>query len=155
MTIHREPCLLELYGKEIYLAHGDEFSTERSFRFLRSVFHNRFLQWMFSMVHPRWSIWMGHSWARHSMLKHKVKGDTPFLGPEKEDCMIFARKYLESHPTVDCFIFGHRHVDEDLPIGEASRCIYLGDWISTFAYVVLDGNTIERKYFIEGESREL
>lgn len=155
MTIHREPCLLELYGKEIYLAHGDEFSTERSFRFLRSVFHNRFLQWMFSMVHPRWSIWMGHSWARHSMLKHKVKGDTPFLGPEKEDCMIFARKYLESHPTVDCFIFGHRHVDEDLPIGDASRCIYLGDWISTFAYVVLDGNTIERKYFIEGESKEL
>ena len=89
------------------------------------------------------------------MLKHKVKGDTPFLGPEKEDCMIFARKYLESHPTVDCFIFGHRHVDEDLPLGDSSRCIYLGDWISTFAYVVLDGNTIERKYFVEGESKDL
>ena len=28
-TIHREPCLLELYGKEVFLAHGDEFSTEK------------------------------------------------------------------------------------------------------------------------------
>ena len=98
---------------------------------------------------------MGHSWARHSMIKHKVKGDTPFLGADKEDCMIFARKYLLQHPSVDCFVFGHRHIDKDLPIGESSRCIFLGDWINTFAYVVLDGKTIERKYYIEGESKNL
>jgi hypothetical protein len=42
-----------------------------------------------------------------------------------------------------------------MPLGEKSRCIFLGDWISTFAYVVLDGKTIERKYFIEGESKDL
>ena len=119
------------------------------------MFHNSFLQWLFSMVHPRWSLWLGHSWARHSMVKHKVKGDTPFLGADKEDCVIFANKYLQSHPNVDCFIFGHRHIDKDLPLGDASRCIFLGDWISTFAYVVFDGNTIERKYYIEGESKDL
>ena len=42
-----------------------------------------------------------------------------------------------------------------MPLDESSRCIFLGDWISTFAYVVLDGKTIERKYYIEGESKEL
>ena len=155
MIVHREPCLVELYDKEFFLAHGDEFSAERSFRILRSIFHNRFLQMMFSTIHPRWSIWMGHSWARHSMLKHKVKGDTPFKGEENEECIIYAKKYLKDHPSVDCFIFGHRHIDEDIALGDNSRCIFLGDWIGTFAYVVFDGKTVERKYFIEGESKDL
>ncbi len=155
MIIHRQPCVVELSGKVFFLAHGDEFSTERSFRVLRSIFHNRFLQWLFSSLHPRWSISMGLGWARHSMLKHKVKGDTPFKGEENEDCVKYARKYLQTHPTVDCFIFGHRHIDEDMPIGETSRCIFLGDWIGTFAYVVFDGVTIEHKHFVEGESKDL
>ena len=151
MTIHREPCLVELYGKEVFLAHGDEFSTEKAFGILRAMFHNRFLQRMFSMVHPRWSLWAGHAWARHSMIKHKVKGDTPFLGADNEDCVKFARKYLQKHPSVDCFVFGHRHIDVDLSLGDNSRCIFLGDWISNFSYVVIDGDTIERKHYIEGE----
>lgn len=155
MIIHREPCLVELYDKEFFLAHGDEFSTERSFRILRSIFHNRFLQRMFSMIHPRWSMSMGLGWARHSMLKHKVKGDIPFKGEENEVCVIYAKKYLQTHPDVDCFIFGHRHIDEDIKLSDTSRCIFLGDWIGTFAYVVFDGTTIERKHFIEGESKDL
>ena len=155
MTIHREPCLVELYGNEVFLAHGDEFSREKSYKLLRAMFRSRFLRWMFSKVHPDWSVWMGHRWAQHSMIQHKVKGDTPFVSADREDCVIFAREYLKKHTTVDCFIFGHRHIDVDIPLGENSRCIFLGDWISTFAYVVLDGKTIERKYFIEGESKDL
>ena len=155
MIIHREPCLVELHSKEFYLAHGDEFSTERGFRILRSIFHNRFLQWMFSMVHPRWSLWMGHSWARHSMLQHKVKGDTPFKGAENEDCVKFAKNYLKAHPSVACFIFGHRHIDEDFPLGDSSRCIFLGDWIGTFAYVVFDGKTISHERYVEGDVAQI
>ena len=155
MVLHRKPCLVELYGKEFYLAHGDEFSAERGFRFLRAVFHNRFLQWAFSTIHPRWSVWLGNSWARHSMIKHKVKGDTPFKGSDNEDCVKFARNYLLSHSSVDCFIFGHRHIDEDIPLDGGSRCIFLGDWIGTFSYVVFDGKSIERKYYVEGESKNL
>ena len=77
------------------------------------------------------------------------------MSADREDCIIFAREYLKKHTTVDCFIFGHRHIDVDLQLGDNSRCIFLGDWINTFAYVVLDGKTIERKYFIEGESKDL
>ena len=155
VVIHREPCLVELYGKEVFLAHGDEFSTERGYRILRSMFRSRFLRWAFSTLHPRWSVWMGYKWAGNSMRKHKINGETPFKGAENEDCVIFAYEYLAKHASVDCFIFGHRHIDHDMSLGENSRCIFLGDWISTFAYVALDGKTIEHKYFIEGESKEL
>ena len=98
---------------------------------------------------------MGLGWARHSMLKHKIKGDTPFKGEDKEECVVFARKYLLTHPEVDCFIFGHRHIDKDIRLGETSRCIFLGDWISCFAYVVFDGNTVECRQYVEGESKNL
>ena len=151
MTIHREPCLVEMYGKEVFLAHGDEFSTEKGFGILRAIFHNRFLQRMFSMVHPRWSLWAGHAWARHSMIKHKVKGDTPYLGADREDCVSFAERYLQNHPSVDCFVFGHRHIDVDIPLGDASRCIFLGDWINIFAYVEIDAETVAVRYYKEGE----
>lgn len=155
VTMHREPCLVELYGKEVFIAHGDEFSTEKGFRVLRAMFHNRFLQHMLSMAHPRWSVWIGHKWAHHSMVKHKQNGETPYLGEEKEDCMRFAKKYLATHPSVDCFIFGHRHIDTDISLGESSRVIFLGDWISKFDYVVLDGNSIEHRHYVEGESKEV
>ena len=140
-TIHREPCLLELYGKEVFLAHGDEF-------------HSRFLQRMLSMVHPRWSVWFGHKWAHHSMIKHKVNGNMPYLGEDKEDCMKFAKRYLVQQPSVDCFIFGHRHIDTDVSLAD-SRVIFLGDWITKFDYVVIDSNSIEHKHYVEGESKDI
>ena len=155
VVLHRQACSVELHGKEFFLAHGDEFSKEGSFKVLRAIFHSRFLQRCFSAVHPRWALWMGHAWARHSMIKHKVEGDTPFLGVDNEFCVQFAKEYLVKHPQVDCFIFGHRHIDEDFPLGDSSRCIFLGDWISTFAYVVFDGKEIQRKYYVEGESKDL
>ena len=155
MTIHREPCLVEMYGKEVFLAHGDEFSNERGFRILRAMFHNRFLQFMLSTLHPRWSVWFGNKWAYRSMMKHKVNGEAPYMGDDKEDCMVFANKYISTHPSVDCFIFGHRHIDKDVSLDDRARVIFLGDWITKFDYVVVDSNTIEHKRYVEGESTDL
>jgi UDP-2,3-diacylglucosamine hydrolase len=145
---------VELYGKEVFLAHGDEFSTERGFRILRAMFHNRFLQRLLSMLHPRWSIWFGHKWAYKSMIKHKVNGETPYMGEEKEDCVKFAKKYLSTHTPVDCFVFGHRHIDTDISL-DKSQVIFLGDWVSKFDYVVIDSKAIEHKHYVEGESKEV
>lgn len=152
MKIHREPMLAEINGKEFFLAHGDEFTDESNFTVLRAIFHSPFLQRMFSwFVHPRWAIGFGLGWARHSMRKHKMNGDIPFRGEERESCMKFARKYLAKHSTVDCFIFGHRHCDADVMLTETARCIILGDWISEFTYVEYDGDKIAAKKYVEGE----
>ena len=89
------------------------------------------------------------------MRKHKLNGDIPFRGAENESCMRFARKYLEKHPTVDCFIFGHRHCDADVRLNDDTRCIILGDWISEFTYVEYDGRDIAVKKYIEGEKENI
>lgn len=153
MVVHREPFLTEIMGKEFFLAHGDEFSNDKKYALLRSMFRSTLLRFLFSTLHPRWSIWLGHSWAKHSMIQHKIKGDTPFLGKENEPCVQFAEQYLKKHSTVDCFIFGHRHCDEDMMLNEKARCIILGDWIYSFAYVVYDGKTISHERYVEGDER--
>ncbi len=155
MIIHREPFLTEIMGKVFFLAHGDEFSNDKKYAVLRSMFRSNVLRFLFSTLHPRWSLWLGHSWAKYSMIQHKIKGDTPFMGRENEPCVQFAEQYLRKHSTIDCFIFGHRHCDEDMMLNDKARCIILGDWIYSFAYVVYDGKTISHERYIEGDEREI
>jgi hypothetical protein len=59
-----------------------------------------------------------------------------------------------SQPSVDCFIFGQRHIDTDVSLAD-SRVIFLGDWITKFDYVVIDSNSIEHKHYVEGESKDI
>ena len=54
MIMHREPFLAEIMGKEFFLAHGDEFSKDRTYRILSRIFHSRITRKMFSSIHPRW-----------------------------------------------------------------------------------------------------
>ncbi len=67
-------------------------------------------------------------------------------GPEKEGLFVFANSVLEKE-EIDYFIFGHRHLLLDLPIGNKSHYINLGDWITHFSYGVFDGDKFELKTY--------
>ena len=86
----------------------------KSFKLIRAIFHNRFCQWAFSNIHPRWGISFGLTWAKHSYIKHKETDDVNFMGEDKEHLVLFAKEYIESHPNIDYFIFGHRHIELDI-----------------------------------------
>ncbi len=153
VILHREPLTCELYGKEFYLAHGDGLGdTDKGFRMLRMMFRSTTLQRMFSALHPRWSVWLGLNWAKHSRLK-RVNGKEPdYMGEDKECLVLYAKDYLNSHPSINYFIFGHRHIELDLKVASSSRVIILGDWIRYFSYAVFDGENLFFENFVEGES---
>lgn len=154
MTIHRQSCVVELYGKEFYLAHGDGLgSTDQKFKFLRSVFHNRVCQRLFAALHPRWGMAFGLNWARHSRLKREDGKEPPYMGEDREELVIFAKDYLKSHPNINYFIFGHRHIELDLLISHTSRLVILGDWITQFTYAVFDGENFFLEDYVEGETQ--
>jgi UDP-2,3-diacylglucosamine hydrolase len=45
LILHLKPIITEIQGKKFFLAHGDGLGDgSRSFRFLRKLFHNKFLQ---------------------------------------------------------------------------------------------------------------
>lgn len=153
VVLHHEPSTIELCDKVFYMAHGDGLGDhDPKFRFLRAVFRNRMCRRMFAALHPRWGLDFGLSWARHSRMKHEREGgEPPYLGEEKEPLVCFAKQYLATHPTVNFFMFGHRHIELDLMIRRETRVLILGDWINKFTYAVFDGEQMYLENYVEGE----
>lgn len=158
VIMHYEPITLELADKTFYLGHGDGLGDpDWKFRFLRSFFHNRLCQWAFRWLHPDLGMEFGLRWARQSRLRHEPclqdggGGDPGYLGEDKEFQVLFAKEYLRSHPDINFFIFGHRHIELDLMLTRHCRCLILGDWISQYTYAVWDGTTMLMDNYVEGE----
>lgn len=154
VILHKEPLTAEIYGHLFYIAHGDGLGDpSKSFKFLRSMFHNRFLQILFSSLHPRWSVDLGLRWAKHSRMKRADGKEPDYMGEDREFLVLFTKEYLKTHPDINYFIYGHRHILLDLMLSHTSRMLILGDWISYFTYAVYDGEHLFLEEFIEGESK--
>ena len=154
VQLHREPLACELADKVFYLAHGDGLGDpDPKFKFLRWLFHNKIAQVLFSAVHPRWGVELGLTWARHSRMKHGDGGDPPYMGEEREYLVRFAKDYLKTHPSINYFIFGHRHIELDLMLSHQTRMMILGDWIDQFTYAVYDGQQLTLNNYVEGETQ--
>ena len=146
LTLHRNEYKTELYGKRFFLAHGDGLDPyDKGYHLLKKVFTSKTLQWLFSRLHPNFAFWIGHNWSKNSRIAKGISG-VEFKGVEKEGLFIFAKSLMEQE-SFDFFVFGHRHVMLDIPIGEKSRFINLGDWINYFSYGVFDGEKFELKQY--------
>lgn len=154
VIMHRKPITTDIYGKVFYLAHGDGLGDpDIKFKLLRRMFHNTICQRLFSAIHPRWSMWLGLTWAKHSRMKRINGEEPPYMGENKEHLVLYAKQYMKSHPNVDIFIFGHRHIELDLNLSKNARMMILGDWISQFTYVVFDGDHLLLEEYEEGLSQ--
>ena len=75
------------------------------------------------------------------------------MGENREHLVLYTKEYIKTHPNVDYFIYGHRHIEIDIQLSRKSRMMVLGDWITQFSYVVYDGEHIFMSEYIEGESQ--
>jgi UDP-2,3-diacylglucosamine hydrolase len=176
VIIHREPTTIELNGKVFYLAHGDGLDyRDRNWktRLLFAFFHSKTMRKLASLWHPDIFIPFGRNWAKHSRMK-RIKSDVPqfdgevknlvgyesfdfeeapYMGEDKEGLVLYAKHYLQSHPTINYFLFGHRHIDLDLMLNKDSRLVILGEWMSLFTYAEWDGEHLSVENFVEGETK--
>ena len=148
-TIHREPLTIDLYGKRFFLAHGDEVDNRsRSFRFIRWIFRNRICQILYSAIHPRWTFGFALGWSLNSRKKGLKKAkEIVYQGESSEYLVLFAKSYLASHPDINFFIFGHRHIMLDLMLSRTSRVLIAGDWMQYFSYIVWDSENLFLEQF--------
>ncbi|NPD82859.1 UDP-2,3-diacylglucosamine diphosphatase [Prevotella sp. PINT] len=182
VIIHREPATLEIYNKVFYLAHGDGLGDpDKEFKLIRGVFHNKLCQRLFSLLHPRISMWFGLSWAKHSRMKRECQvaesggmavqgaegtrfngnvgvrynssGEPEYLGEDREHLVLYSKEYLATHPDVDYCIYGHRHIELDLMLSADKRMLILGDWITQFTYAVFDGEHLLMSEYEEGATQ--
>lgn len=153
VIVHHQPATMEIMGKTFFLAHGDGLGDpDKKFKLLKACFTNRFCQKMLNFFHPRWGMALGLNWAKHSRLKREDGKEPPYMGENKEYQVLFAKEYLKTHPDIDFFMFGHRHIELDLMLTRQTRLMILGDWIWQFTYAVFDGENMFMENYCEGES---
>ena len=156
VILHREACTIELCGKEFFLAHGhglDYRDHNWKTRAMFALFESRTLRQLARMIHPHWFVNFGLNWAKHNRKKHLEKGELPFRGNDQEGLVQFANDYLKTHPTINYFLFGHRHIELDTYLNSMCRLLILGEWYSLFTYAVFDGETMYLERYVEGETQ--
>jgi len=144
LILHRKEFMTEILGKKFYLAHGDGIGPgDGGYKLLKFFFTNKFLQWCFKRLHPDFSLWIGQSWSTNRRMTERAPY---FHGTDKEWLYLHSKNIL-SKEYFDYFVYGHRHVPINIPIGEHSNYICLGDWLNNFTYGVFDGEKFEVKKF--------
>lgn len=132
--------------KSFLIGHGDGLGPgDKGYKRMKKVFKNPLSLWLFRWLHPD----LGVKLAQYLSVKNKlISGDEDvrFLGEENEWLVQYAKYKLQTK-HYDYFIFGHRHLPMQIPVGENAMYVNLGDWISYFTYGVFDGNTFEIKNF--------
>ncbi|MBL4735542.1 MAG: UDP-2,3-diacylglucosamine diphosphatase [Flavobacteriales bacterium] len=142
--MHRTNQIVEFNGKTFFLGHGDGIGPgDYGYKFIKAVFANKFCQWLFARIHPNLAFALANFWSGKSRVDTR---DLTFAGEENEYQIIFAKEQLRNN-HFDYFIFGHRHIPNDIALSESSRYINLGDWIINNSYAVFDGEQLELKKY--------
>lgn len=150
VIIHDDYQEIELKGRKFFLAHGDGLGPgDHKYKFLKKIFLSRFNQYLFRWLHPDLGTKMGLYFSRGSRISNMIKQDKDenFFLAEKEILLVFSKEMAAKNPTIEYFVFGHRHIPSNIKVSEKASCIILGDWVKHFSYGQFDGKTFEIKYF--------
>ena len=132
-----KPQCLSLYGKELFVAHGDNMNIKRKpiLRLMNAGFRSRIMRTLFSwLVHPDLALKFGKWWSGKSRKSHSMDQITP----ESLNFLIdYAREYKASKPQIDYTIFGHMHYPYDHQ-EQGLRVVFLGAWEGDARYAALD-----------------
>ncbi len=147
ITLYREPITRTYNGKLFYIGHGDGLGhKDKLYKMLKAVFASKICQWAFARIHPNIGIGIANAWSKSSR-KTNLSYDEKFHGEANEQLIVFCKEYIKKIPTIDYFIFGHRHLPLDIKIGKNARYINLGEWIKHNSYAVFDGEKLVLKAF--------
>lgn len=138
IPVFHEPITLLCEGKRMLVGHGDGLGPgDNAYKILKKVFTNPFAKWLFRWIHPDVGIKIAKGWSGHSRISNNEKDEGQFMG-ENEWLWSYC-KQVEASTHYDYYIFGHRHLPLELPVGEKSTYFNLGEWVSQYRFLYFDG----------------
>jgi UDP-2,3-diacylglucosamine hydrolase len=150
MKIYENPIGLTLYGKRIYLGHGDGLGPgDRGYKLIKSFLRSKVCQWAFARIHPNFGIGLARFFSGKS--REGSEHEHQFLGFEHEWLYQFAQG-MQQKDRYDYYIFGHRHLPYALPI-EQGTYFNLGEWLHYQTFMKIDSE-IPQYYTWDGHSAQ-
>lgn len=141
IPVIRQPISWQIGNKRLLVGHGDGLGHgDFTYKLLKIAFDSRLCQWAFGWIHPNIGMGIANWWSKGSRSQNDKKGtDEKFLGDDEwlwQYC-----KDLDLQTPHDYYVFGHRHLPLQLPVGEnGHQYINLGEWFKSFTYGEFDGN---------------
>ncbi|MHA7130793.1 UDP-2,3-diacylglucosamine diphosphatase [Algoriphagus namhaensis] len=146
IPVYHDPITLRVNDSLLMVGHGDGLGPgDQSYKFLKKVFTNPLAKWTFRWIHPDLGIKLAKAWSGHSRASNVEKDEGKFLG-EGEWLWQYCKE-LEQTTHHDYYIFGHRHLPLELPVGANSKYFNLGEWVSQNTYLTFDGKEALLKQF--------
>ncbi len=146
IPVFHKPLDLQVSGHSFLIGHGDGLGPgDTGFKLMKKVFTNPICKTLFRWLHPD----IGVKFAQYLSQRNKLisgDDDVHFLGEDKEWLVQYCkRKTSQKHR--DHFIFGHRHLPMQVPIGDKGGLYTnIGDWCSHFTYGEFDGMSLNLKH---------
>lgn len=150
IQLHREPQVKIYEDTKFYLSHGDGLGPgDRGYKFLKKVFECKLNQWLFRWLHPDIGARLGLYFSKKSRIANMIKEGKKENGTPLEEEMLYqyAVEQHKNDPSIEYFIFGHRHIPVIENINEHAKLVILGDWITNFSYAVFDGKELKLKFY--------
>ncbi len=131
--VYQDPFSISLNGKQFYLGHGDGLvKNDIGYLILKKILRNRFLQWIYSLLHPDFGIWIASFTSKTSREYTKVKDYGEVDGMFEE-----AKRKIDS--GFDYVIFGHLHQRKEEKF-KNGKYINLGSWLDNPCYGIFKDN---------------
>jgi UDP-2,3-diacylglucosamine hydrolase len=146
IPVYHFPIEITVDKHKFLVGHGDGLGPgDKSYKIIKKFFTNPICQWAFKWLHPDLGMRIAHKWSGNSRITNLAKNENEFKG---EDEWLWAYcKQVEQSRHFDYYVFGHRHLPLDLPVGPKSRYYNLGEWVSQFTYGEFDGKEFKIKKY--------
>ena len=126
-------------GKHVLISHGDDVGKQPlMYRFTRWCFYNKVCQWLYAAIHPRWTYPIATGWSNENRTRRDPVQQLAISQDAAARLLDFSREYLQDHPQVEAFIYGHIHLANVNEQEGMPPVFFLGEWIDQCTYLVLD-----------------
>ena len=141
IPVFRNPLSFSINEQQFHVGHGDGLGPgDYQYKLFKRFFASRTCQQMFAAVHPRWGVGLARRWSARSRRKNLLR-DEPFQTKEEEWIYQYCLS-LEQQQHHDYYIFGHRHLVLNIPVGSNSRYINTGAWFEQGHFAYYDGESL-------------
>lgn len=143
MEIFRTQQVFLINGKRCVVGHGDGLDPkDRGYLLIKKIFAFRPNIVLYGALPPRWAFAIARKCSHTS---RKKTGKEDFHKNDETITLDYIRRYLKQDSTVDFFLYGHRHLPLEIPVGN-SVYFNTGDWLTHNSYLRASSESFDLLY---------